>query len=580
MRYFELLNESQARIDFIFKKYHDKLFKMVDMFVAPKPSDEEVEQFFNSIIEHDPTHNNKFSEWLVSRVVTYRIAVEDLPEVQEQLEMFNALAKANRIQNKDINSVNGRTELYQLVKPFIGGELPMNADDEKRRHFLRKDQTNVVHYTPDFYIVSPLTYESERYWGGKTNWCTVARKDMFDKYIARGPLYIVGEGSRRWQISFAAGEVRTEDDAWADFSQIPVLVWQMASQDDLWEMMKIMLKNDLSHDTKYKDAAIISKFILSLDPVKDTPITVCKMWLLKFLDEKFFKEAKAKLKILETRNLFDLIALLHFSSQEIKKNNACFDEIKKIIISRKFKQDIILFYLRHNTWISKNYTDEIFSKFISDLEINDTISYHNLLSIIENCADYGSEDDLAVLTEKLPKNLPQNIILDTQQNISHGTIRWANSQMAKNANKIKPIISENDFEVYHYTSNDISNFLGDTASGLGGDKFFLSGDVLKHINYYIMDSKFTKIDLYVMPDKSGDFNNALAVVLDLGEEDMDYGREKELLFYNSGGGRITNFHMYAPKDKFEVPDGLYYQSHKYSAKIGNFIRTVAKLEAK
>lgn len=275
-----MLTESEARLKFLTDKYavacaealkHDNWASNV--WASNIPEDQRGAYVVKFIYDSDPTPQKKYAQWMVDRYAKLTCEIYDIREMKDQLALHRELVLAHRLPNADINSLRTPGDLWTLLQPFMTGEEPVSADDESRKKFLSPELTHVIHYEPDFYIVAPQTYESERYWGSRTNWCTVASEVHFNSYMRRGPLYIVGLGERRWQLQFP-GEFRQENDSWVDFEAFPAKAWSYFSQEQLWSVFK---SNNARKDTQNSVAPFL-KITDDIDPniireiVTDYPI--------------------------------------------------------------------------------------------------------------------------------------------------------------------------------------------------------------------------------------------------------------------------------------------------------------------
>lgn len=247
MRFYQIINESEARIKFLAQKYgkaamvvlerpNGEFNHLIDEVLRQTAGDSEPEKLVNYIAKFDPTPSKKYTQWLVDRYSKGLYRLEDLETATPRLDLHRRLVQSKRLENPDIFSVDDLTGLFNLLKPYLMGELAVNASDAERKKFLAPEQTKVIHWEDGFYIVAPLTWDSERHWGANTNWCTVAGEGHFNRYMERGQLYIIGYGDRRWQFHFP-NEFRKEDDAWADWQNFPPNLWSYFDKEILWSIV-------------------------------------------------------------------------------------------------------------------------------------------------------------------------------------------------------------------------------------------------------------------------------------------------------------------------------------------------------
>jgi hypothetical protein len=169
----------------------------------------------NWFLQWDPSRNKQNTRWLITLYLKNRADLEDYDDsVTEHLRLF-AAAKP-RLANKNLDSYPGLGDLWQAVEPFTQGQS-VSANDEKRRQdafFRSPKQTTIVHDDPRLLIVSPKTFESAKFWGVNTRWCTTSAEHTFRSYHERGPLFIIldKKENRRWQFHFETKQFMDEAD--------------------------------------------------------------------------------------------------------------------------------------------------------------------------------------------------------------------------------------------------------------------------------------------------------------------------------------------------------------------------------
>lgn len=176
------------------------------------------EDVFNQIIASDPTYREgkmgKYGKWLLSLYKSNNLKLEDLYKATNYLRRF--VDYYNVIQNKDINKIKSLQELYDIVRPYLDGNLATSKSDYARRI---KEGAEKVYEDDGWLIVVPHTKEASCYYGKGTQWCTAADKgnNMFDRYNDEGLLYINIDKSSgdKYQFHF-------ESDSFMDATDTPI----------------------------------------------------------------------------------------------------------------------------------------------------------------------------------------------------------------------------------------------------------------------------------------------------------------------------------------------------------------------
>ena len=204
-----IINESQfinlfeaATLNDIYTKYYSKI-----------PQD-----IFNQIISADPTYNSnkpdkmgKYGKWLLQLYINRRLKIEDLYKATNYLKCF--IEYYNVIQDKDINKIKSLQELYDIVRPYLDGNVATSKSDEVRKI---KEGAEKVYEDERWLVIVPHTKEASCYYGKGTQWCTAADKsnNMFDQYNDDGPLYINIDklNNRKYQFHFETNSFMDEND--------------------------------------------------------------------------------------------------------------------------------------------------------------------------------------------------------------------------------------------------------------------------------------------------------------------------------------------------------------------------------
>jgi hypothetical protein len=88
-------------------------------------------------------------------------------------------------------------------------DLNISSSEYNNRSKL-EGQFDVLGSNSHYDIIAPKTFKAERYFGGNTEWCTVARKSKFSEYMEEGQLYILypknGDSKYKMQFHFEKEE--------------------------------------------------------------------------------------------------------------------------------------------------------------------------------------------------------------------------------------------------------------------------------------------------------------------------------------------------------------------------------------
>lgn len=208
-----IINESQfinlfeaVNLTDIHKKYYNTIPKDI----------------FMKIISADPTYRveksqkmGKYGKWLLQLYLNRRLKVEDLYKATDYLRCF--INYYNVIKDKDINKIKSLQELYEIVQPYLGGDIATSKSDEVRKI---KEGAEKVYEDSEWLIIIPHTQEASCYYGKGTQWCTAAERsnNMFDHYNNQGPLYInINKvNGKKYQFHFESNSFMDETDSAID----------------------------------------------------------------------------------------------------------------------------------------------------------------------------------------------------------------------------------------------------------------------------------------------------------------------------------------------------------------------------
>lgn len=171
---------------------------------------------FQRICQSDPTYNRekdivgKYTNWLLMRLND----LSDLERVRVPLEWYADGIKKSILQRQgispDINTYKSVDDFISAMQGIMKSDNePMQSASEmnNREKFAR--QFKVVGQSRYWEVISPLTFEAERWFGRKTEWCTVANDNYFEEYGGyEGELFIFyprdGKLETRIQVHFGS----------------------------------------------------------------------------------------------------------------------------------------------------------------------------------------------------------------------------------------------------------------------------------------------------------------------------------------------------------------------------------------
>lgn len=169
---------------------------------------------FQRICQSDPTYNRekdivgKYTNWLLLRLND----LSDLERVKVPLEWYADGMKRGILQRQgispDINTYKSVDDFINAMQTVIkSGDEPMQSASEMNNREKFAGQFKVIGQSRYWEVISPLTFEAERWFGRETKWCTVANEDYFEEYSgSNGELFIFypknGELETRIQVHF------------------------------------------------------------------------------------------------------------------------------------------------------------------------------------------------------------------------------------------------------------------------------------------------------------------------------------------------------------------------------------------
>ena len=146
----------------------------------------------------DPTFTNhnvgKYGNWLLQHVTPEMVNNDEMNnKIYNALKLFNVAAqmgvlKRNGVSN-DIGSFKTVDELINTLEN-LQEQGALFSQRESNGMEKLKGQYKIVSETQNWYVVEPLTFDAEQFFGGGTRWCTVAKEFTFRDYRNNSTLYI------------------------------------------------------------------------------------------------------------------------------------------------------------------------------------------------------------------------------------------------------------------------------------------------------------------------------------------------------------------------------------------------------
>ena len=169
-------------------------------FLRDKFAGEIGDDFFDKIVEVDPTNNKKYVQWMATRAKQGVLDQQDLPDLEGDLIVFDKMLRTKKLKgpDRDLNRLKTPMDLFDLVEPYRDEES--RKEKEKReKERIRKD-ISVVYDGPLGLILSPGTHEAACYVGRWTKWCTTENDPYhYNDYAERGDLYVVVPKKKKYK---------------------------------------------------------------------------------------------------------------------------------------------------------------------------------------------------------------------------------------------------------------------------------------------------------------------------------------------------------------------------------------------
>lgn len=176
---------------------------------------------FEELCNMDPTTKpnkvGKYCNWLIAK---YNPNV-NFNELKRCLEWFADGIKRNILSRygipSDINSFKTYEELINAMNSLNddNDDLEISSSEYNNRNKL-EGQFEVLGSNSFYDIIAPKTFAAERYFGGNTDWCTVANDNYYKNYMKQGQLYILypknGDSEYKMQFHFESDSFADEED--------------------------------------------------------------------------------------------------------------------------------------------------------------------------------------------------------------------------------------------------------------------------------------------------------------------------------------------------------------------------------
>ena len=140
--------------------------------------------------QHDPSGTkHTYTSWMAREYGRGNIQrLEDLPAAHDVAELHMWHKARLPVEQRDIGK-HSYQSLREATKPF----RPMLKNtDAADSHFFETKQAKLLHDSPEYRTIQPLTEAASIHFGSK-EWCTAwvpPRQNAFNEYLIKGPLYI------------------------------------------------------------------------------------------------------------------------------------------------------------------------------------------------------------------------------------------------------------------------------------------------------------------------------------------------------------------------------------------------------
>jgi hypothetical protein len=130
------------------------------------------------ISKWDPSGNNKYLDWILSRKTDTSLTYKTLKEF---VSFFHT--SPSKFTKKNIYQYQDENDIMNDLK---------NIPNKLSKSEIKKFGATIVNDTPEYKIVIPTTYLATKMYGSATKWCiTTDKSKVFEKYASINQIYIV-----------------------------------------------------------------------------------------------------------------------------------------------------------------------------------------------------------------------------------------------------------------------------------------------------------------------------------------------------------------------------------------------------
>ena len=173
--------------------------------------------------KHDPSGTkHAYTSWMAREYGRGNIQrLEDMPAVHDVAELHMRHKARLPVEQRDI-SKHSYQSLREATKPF---RPTLKNTDAADSHFFETGQAKLLHDSPEYRTIQPLTEAAACHFGKGTDWCTAwtpPRENQFNEYKAEGPLYISEHKPTgdRWQLHNASDQLKDKNDEDVDGKEL------------------------------------------------------------------------------------------------------------------------------------------------------------------------------------------------------------------------------------------------------------------------------------------------------------------------------------------------------------------------
>jgi ankyrin repeat protein len=220
----------------IFEKYKAKLINRLRNDRTAKINIDSLTTLPDEIFGADPTDNKQYIEWITNSYILGGINLyDDLSRTHSALVNYEYLRNSGKLEKntdvkKDENIIAnfcGLRGCNKRNKKLMGlDDLMDKYKDEFEKKELKEEEKSkaqkegiTVYDGETIRVIQPTTEASACYYGRGTRWCTATTEseNMFERYNAKGPLYIIipknpAYEGEKYQIHFETYQYMNEKD--------------------------------------------------------------------------------------------------------------------------------------------------------------------------------------------------------------------------------------------------------------------------------------------------------------------------------------------------------------------------------